>query len=96
MSDRLIPILSLSCGTLATSYVGLMIATIFFATWQSGAVSSLRLTESQIGNLESTYYQTMNKATALKPSELGFVSPARVQYVPQAQDASAGLSFAGR
>jgi hypothetical protein len=95
MPDRLIPILSLSCGTLTTLYVGLMVTTIFFASWQSEAMNSVRTTESQIGNLESQYYTAMNKVTNENPETLGFVTPAHVAYVAESQDASADLSFVG-
>lgn len=94
MSDRLIPVLSLSCGGLVTLYVGLVVTTIFFAAWQTQAVSSVRITESSIGNLEANYYTTVNRVSALDPATMGFVSPAQVEYVAEVTDTSSGLSFA--
>ncbi len=95
MSDRLVPVLSLSCGALVTLYIGLVVTTIFFAAWQTQAVSSLRLTESAIGNLEANYYTTVNRISALYPTTLGFVSPAQTEYVAEVSDTSSGLSFNG-
>jgi L-lactate permease len=95
MSDRLVPTLGISCALLTASYVSLVVITVFFAAWQSQAVYSVRNTESAIGNLEAKYYTTMNHVTQLNPATLGFVTPATVQYVAEARDASAGLSFNG-
>ena len=95
MSDRLIPTLSISCGALTTTYVVLMVMTIFFASWQTESVSAVRNAESQIGTLEGNYYTAMNEASALSPATLGFVTPVKVEYVSTAVDASAGLTFAG-
>ena len=95
MPDRLIPMLSISCGALTTLYVVLVVTTVFFAAWQTQAVSSVRATESAIGNLESNYYTSINKISTLNPATLGFVSPNQVEYVTKVQDTSTGLSIAG-
>lgn len=95
MSDRIIPVLSLSCGALVTLYVGLVVTTISFATWQTQAVNSVRVTESSIGNLEANYYTTVNRISALDPATMGFVSPAQVEYVAEVPSTSANLSFNG-
>jgi hypothetical protein len=95
MTARLIPALSLSCGAFGTLYMGLMIATIFFATWQTQAVSSVRDTESAIANLETNYYSTMNRISEINPSTVGFVQPAQVEYVAETKNTSATLTFAG-
>ncbi len=95
MPDRIIPALGFSCGALATTYLVLMVMTIFFATWQTEAMNSVRLSEGQIGNLETSYYAAMDHASALSPATLGFVTPTRIAFVPSASNASAGLSFAG-
>ncbi len=94
MTDRLIPILSISCGALTTLYVGLIITTIFFASYQSEAMNSVRVTESQIGNLESDYYSDMNNVTHMNPATLGFVNPSEIQYVAEANDTSSNQAFA--
>jgi hypothetical protein len=95
MSDRLVPTLGISCAFLTVSYVALVVITVFFAAWQSQSVLSLRTTEGTIGNLEAKYYTTMNHVTSIDPTTLGFVTPSTVQYVAEARDASAGLSFNG-
>lgn len=94
MSERLIPVLSISCGALTTLYVGLVVTTIFFASWQTEAMSSVRVSESQIGTLEANYYTTINKASNLSPTTLGFVAPEQVTYVATAKHSPA-LTFAG-
>jgi hypothetical protein len=95
MSDRIIPTLSISCGALTTLYVSLMVMTIFFASWQTEAMSTLRTTEGQIGNLEANYYTTLNKISTMDPATLGFVTPSQVQYVSATPNNSIGLTFAG-
>ena len=95
MSDRLIPALSISCGTLTVLYMTLMVATIFFASWETESVSAVRSIQGQIGNLEANYYTALNSASTLNPETLGFVTPSQVKYVSAVQDESAGLSFAG-
>jgi hypothetical protein len=95
MTERIIPALSFSCGALATSYIALMVMTIFFATWQTEAMNSVRVSEGQIGNMETSYYAAMDHASELSPATLGFVTPQRIAFVPSAVDTSTGLSFAG-
>jgi hypothetical protein len=95
MTDRLIPALSVSCGALTMLYIGLMISTIFFATWQTQSVSSVHSAESAIANLEMKYYSAMNQISEINPATVGFVQPAQIEYVAEAQDSSAGLTFAG-
>ncbi len=95
-ADRLVPMLGASCGILAVLYVTLVVTTIFFASWQSQAVSIIRTSESTIGNLESQYYSTINSVSSIDPSSLGFVAPTDVQYVAAAsvKDTS-NLTLAG-
>lgn len=95
-ADRLVPMLGASCGILAVLYVTLVVTTIFFASWQSQAVSTIRTSESTIGNLESQYYSTINSVSSIDPSSLGFVAPTDVQYVAAAsvKDTS-NLTLAG-
>ena len=95
MSDRLIPTLGISCSALFVLYVGLVISTIFFATWQTQAMSSISNAQSNIGNLENNYYTIMNRISDINPTQEGFVDPSNVQYVAEARDTSAGLSFNG-
>ncbi len=94
--DRLIPVLSVSCGVLTVLYVTLVVTTIFFASWQSQAIGTIRTSESTIGNLESQYYSAINSVSSINPTALGFVAPTDVEYVAAAspQDFS-NLTFAG-
>ena len=95
MTDRLIPVLSISCGAFATLYVVLMVSTIFFASLQTEEMSYVRGSESKIGTLEANYYTAINKASNLSPATLGFVAPVEVKYVATAQTVSSELTFAG-
>jgi hypothetical protein len=95
MRDHFISVLSFSCGALTLSYIALVGFTIFFASWQTTATQSLRSTEGQLGTLEANYYTAMDHASSLNPTQLGYVTPKEVQFVPAAQDASVGLTFAG-
>lgn len=92
--DRIVPTLGILCGFLTISYIALIVTTIFFASVQSQSVDALRNTEGMIGNLESSYYSTINKDTSIDPSSLGFVSPTDVQYVAAVSNAS-NLTYAG-
>jgi hypothetical protein len=95
MSDRIIPVLSISCGALTTIYMSLMVMTICFASYQTAGTSSLRTTEGQIGNLEANYYTALTKISTMNPTTLGFVEPSQVEYVAASQNNSVGLTFAG-
>ena len=96
MSDRLIPTLSISCGSLVVLYMALVVTTIFFATWQTEAMSSVRSIEGHIGTLEANYYTAISHASALNPFNLGYVAPRQIQYVQTSNHRAAlGLTFAG-
>jgi hypothetical protein len=88
MSDRLIPFLSLSCGTLTLLYIMLVGFTILFATMQTNAMNSVQLSEGTIGNLEATYYTDMDHASTLDPQSLGYVTPVSVQFVTASENSS--------
>jgi Tfp pilus assembly protein PilN len=94
MPDRLIPVLRLSAIALLVVYVGLVVTTIFFATWQTQLTSSVRDTEDQIGLLETQYYSTIARITTVNPTSAGFVTPHQVQYVA-VEATRPGLSKAG-
>ena len=94
MPNRLIPTLSISCGALTTMYVVLVVTTIFFASWQTEAMSSVRNAESHIGMLEANYYTAISQASSLSPTSLGFVTPVQITYVASAHRASPTLTFA--
>ena len=58
-------------------------------------MSSISNAQSNIGNLENNYYTIMNRISDINPTQEGFVDPSNVQYVAEARDTSAGLSFNG-
>ncbi|KND50990.1 MAG: hypothetical protein AB202_01105 [Parcubacteria bacterium C7867-007] len=95
MPTRLIPVLSISAGVLVMVYLGLIVATILFATWQTQALSSIRDAQAAIGTLESKYYVAIGTLDSTNPYSLGFVRPTNVQYVAGA-NLPDGLTFAGR
>ena len=95
MPDRLVPLMGMLCGFLVISYMALMGATIFYASWQTQSVSSLRTAESNIGNLEFQYYDTINKVSAINPSSLGFVTPTDVEYITGTPHNASNLTYAG-
>jgi hypothetical protein len=96
MNVRIIPMLSFSCGVLTLLYIGLVSMTIFYATVQTQGTTSVRNAESAIANLETQYYSTMNQITNMNPATVGFVQPAVIKYVSEAQDGNpaTALSFA--
>lgn len=81
MSNRLVPILSLLCGVVCSAYIVLVIATIFFATWQTELSLSVRTTESRISVLETEYYDAITKLNTTNVASAGFIAPIQVEYV---------------
>ncbi len=94
MPDRLVPVLALACGALATVYVALMVTTILFATLQTQLASSIRDTQATIATLETKYYQSISELDSTDPYAVGYVRPAQVVYV--SARALPNLSFVGR
>ncbi|KND49698.1 MAG: hypothetical protein AB203_01270 [Parcubacteria bacterium C7867-008] len=95
MPTRFIPVLTVSAGALVMVYLGLIVTTILFATWQTQALSSIRDAQAAIGTLETKYYASISTLDSTNPYSLGFVRPAHVQYVAAA-NLPDGLTFAGR
>lgn len=81
MPPKTIAILSLSCGSLFTAYIALMIATVFFATWQTGLAAAARDAETRIAALETEYFEAIDTLGAADMHAKGLGEPARVQYV---------------
>jgi hypothetical protein len=93
MPTRIIPVLSISAGAHVMLYLGLVVTTILFATWQTQALSSIRDSQAAIGLLEAKYYASIGTLDSTNPYSLGFVHPAHVQYVAAA-NLPEGLTFA--
>jgi len=94
MPSRTIPFLSVSVALLFMVYLGLVVTTVLFATWQTQAASSISDAEAAIGSLEERYYAQVGSLDSTNPYSLGFVQPAHVEYVAAA-NLPTGLSFAG-
>jgi hypothetical protein len=93
-TDRLIPVLRVAVIAFIAVYVVLVVTTVYFATWQTQEVSSVRDTEAAIGTLETKYYDSVAKANETDPATFGFVKPTDVKYVTATRET--GLSYAGR
>ena len=81
MPNRLIPILSLACGSTFVVYVVLVIATIFFASLETQLSASGRETESRISSLETEYFEAIAKLHTTNVVSAGYNNPVRVEYV---------------
>lgn len=84
MPNRLITYLGFSCGTLFAAYAALLIATIFFATWQTGLAASMRESEARVMALETEYYEAIAQLNATDVSAIGFYTPSKTEYVAEA------------
>ncbi|MBP6868777.1 MAG: hypothetical protein KBC16_01565 [Candidatus Pacebacteria bacterium] len=84
MPDRTIPLLSATAILLFVGYLGLMVTTISFATWQTELTREMRDTEVRIASLEGRYYDLIKTVGAEDPSTFGLVEPRAVRYVAEA------------
>lgn len=94
MPNRLISILCGSCALLVVVYLGLVAVTVSFATWQTGLVHEIRVTEQAIAELEAEYFTSISAISRMNPGDAGLVAPAAVAYVTEV--ARPGLSRADR
>ncbi len=94
MPDKTVRMLSYVAVGLVVSYIGLVIATVYFATWQTSLAASVRATEGSIATLETSYYAAMARVTSTDPHALGLVAPNAVHYATE--EAPASLTYAGR
>lgn len=83
MPNRSITILGFSCATVFTAYIGLVIATVFFATWETQLAASAGDAESRIAALETEYYAAIASLNSTNVASAGFGRPARVEYVAE-------------
>lgn len=84
MPNRFITFLGFSCGTLFAAYAALLIATIFFASWQTGLAASVGDTEERIAALETEYFSAIAVLNTTDVASAGFHTPSRVGYVAEA------------
>lgn len=94
MPDRTIFVLGVVAAALVVVYIGLMITTIFFASWQTQLARGIDDTRSRIHNLENDYYGAIAKLDSTDPYSVGLVAPSKVEYVVAAR--MPGLTFADR
>ncbi|HRH24483.1 MAG TPA: hypothetical protein PK109_02760 [Candidatus Paceibacterota bacterium] len=81
MPHKTIPILGFSCALLFAGYIVLVIATVFFATWETELASSASLTESRIAALETEYFDAIATLSETNVASAGYNHPERVEYV---------------
>jgi hypothetical protein len=94
MPDRTNFVLGIAVAALVIVYVGLMITTIVFASWQTQLARGIDDSRSRIQALESDYYGAIAKLDSTDPYSVGLVAPSKVEYVVAAR--MPGLTFAGR
>jgi hypothetical protein len=93
MPDRTNFILGITAGALVVIYIGLMITTIVFASWQTQLARGIDDSRSRIQALEGDYYHAIAKLDSTDPYSVGLVAPSKVEYVTAAR--VPGLTFAG-
>jgi hypothetical protein len=91
--NRINFILGSIAAALVVVYIGLMITTIFFASWQTQLARGIDDTRSRIQALETRYYDEIAKLDSTDPGSVGLVAPKKVEYVVAAR--MPGLTFAG-
>jgi len=94
MSDKLIPVLGAATISLIGVYVTLVVATIYFATWQTQGLAQIRDIEGTISSLESEYYAAIAQINRTDPSTYGLAAPVAVRYVTAVNGTN--VTFAGR
>lgn len=92
MPNKCITILGLSCGAVFAAYVGLVIATIFFASWETQLAASAGDAEARIAALETQYYDGISALNSTNIASAGYTHPAHVEYV--AESGSPTFTFA--
>ncbi len=82
---RLMPLLYSLVGVLLAAYVALIVTTVLFAAVQTKLAQDVQQRRMEIGKLEGKYYEAIAVLDSADPHALGYVTPARVQYVTAAQ-----------
>lgn len=94
MRNRIKLTLSYCAAGLFAVYLTLIVATVYFATWQTELAHSIRETEMAIGELETSYYKAISQLNGVDPYSVGFVTPSTIGYV--VDTGPSGLSQATR
>lgn len=80
MSSTFIKYLRVAFCLMVSTYLALIVSTMYLASTQVALGSSIGETEAAIGRLEASYYTTVTKIDATDPSALGYVQPAHKVY----------------
>lgn len=91
MPDRTISFLSVVAAALTSLYVVLVVVTVTYATMQTELALSVRDTESDIGMVESHYYQQVSVLAATNPVDMNLGKPLSVTYATLAKAPSLSL-----
>lgn len=91
MSNRVTHILKYLCGALLSVYMVLMVSTVIFAAVETKLSSVIHKTRTDIGMIETKYYDEISRVNAIDPGAMGYVKPKQVVYVTAVH--TAGLSL---
>lgn len=81
MPKNTVAVLSLSLGATGASYIVLVLAAIFFASWQTELSRTAGEAEARIAVLETEYYDAIGQLSSLDLGSTGLASPLHVRYV---------------
>lgn len=91
MPDKTISFLSVVLGGCILTYISLVIVTITFAAVQTDLELAVRDTETEIGMLETRYYDQVGALAATDPRTMDLHKPATVSYATLAAAPSLSL-----
>ncbi len=91
MPDRTISFLSAVAAALTGLYVVLVVVTVTYATIQTDLALTVRDTESEIGMVESRYYEQVSALAATNPVDMNLSKPVSVTYATLAKAPSLSL-----
>ncbi|MEK7101168.1 MAG: hypothetical protein AAB921_03665 [Patescibacteria group bacterium] len=91
MPDKTISFLSAIVGGCVVTYIALVIVTVTFAAVQTDLALSVRDTETEIGMIETSYYEQVGALAAVDPSTMNLHKPHAVTYATLAQAPSLSL-----
>jgi hypothetical protein len=91
MPDRTISFLSLVAGGCVVVYIALVIVTVTFAAIQTDLELSVRDAETEIGMIETSYYEQVGALAAVDPATMNLRKPSGVTYATLAQAPSLSL-----
>lgn len=84
MPSTTIPFLGYTALTLVTAYLALVVVTVSMAAWQTNLAVQIHETESELGRLESRYYDMIAVIDRTQPADRGLTKPMGVTYATTA------------